>query len=120
MIAPKLNLEPAATHLIADLAGVPSAHLRDPSLLGGLLIAAASGAGLVSIGAPVMRRLPDEAVAGVLMLDGCHIALHSLPEREILLVDVLTLGRHDTGKALDVFVRRLRPREVRSETHFRG
>ena len=119
MISPATQ-SPAATHLIADLMGVSAARLRDPALLTGLLIAAAGGAGFVTVGAPLVRQLPDESVTGVLLLDSCHIAVHSLPTRGVLLLDVLSVGTHDARKALDVFVRRLAPSEVRSESRQRG
>jgi S-adenosylmethionine decarboxylase len=107
-------------HIVADLSGVAPAQLRDASLLSGLLIAGAGGAGFTTVGPPLVRTLPNETVAGVLMLDGCHIALHSFPELELLLLDVLALGTHDGKKAVEVFTRRLLPRAVRVETLQRG
>jgi S-adenosylmethionine/arginine decarboxylase-like enzyme len=107
-------------HLHADLVGVPPAQLGDVDLLSGLLIAAASGAGLTAVGAPAVRRLPDGGVAGVLLLECCHIAVHAVPSRQLLLLDVLVLATQDARKALDVFARRLTPRDVRSDTRGRG
>jgi S-adenosylmethionine decarboxylase len=108
------------THLIADLEGVAAAPLRDIALLSGLLIAAAGAAGLSPAGAPVVRRLPNDGVTGLVLLDGCHMLVHTYPERELLLLDVLAPATQDGRKALDVFVRRLTPREVRSEQRERG
>jgi S-adenosylmethionine/arginine decarboxylase-like enzyme len=108
------------THVVADLAGVAASQLRDATLLKGLLIAAAGGAGFATVGTPLVYTLPNESVAAVLMLDGCHIALHSFPERELLLLDVLSVSTHDPWKAVEVFARRLAPREVRHETLPRG
>jgi S-adenosylmethionine decarboxylase len=110
----------AFTHLIADLTGVAAPSLRDTSALTGLLIAAASAAGFSIIGAPVVRQLPDDGVAAVLFLDACHITLRTLPEREMLLLDILAPATRDLQKALDVFVRRLAPKEIRSEARSRG
>lgn len=112
---------PAAfTHEFADLTGVPAAPLRDSALLAGLLIAGAGAAGFTTMGAPVVRQLPDDGVAAVLMLDGCHIAVHSFPARGLLLLDVLALGTHDSHKVVEVFARRLAPRDVRGESRARG
>jgi S-adenosylmethionine decarboxylase len=108
------------THVLADFVGVSPAQLRDATLLTGLLIAAAGAAGFAAMGAPMVRSLPNDGVTGVLLLDGCHIAVHTFPDRGLLLLDVLSLGRHDARKALDVFARRLAAREVRSETRARG
>lgn len=111
---------PAFTHLFADFLGVPAAQLRDSALIGGLLVAAAVAAGLPAHGAPVMKTLPHDGVAGLFLLDGCHIAVHAFPEHELLLIDVLALASQDPGRAIDVFARRITAREVRRDTRSRG
>lgn len=108
------------THLIADFIGVKSSQLADSKLITGLLIAAAGAAGFVTIGAPVIRDLPDEGVAAILVLDGCHVAVHAFPGRELLLLDVLSLASQKPQKALDVFARRLNAKEIRSDVRSRG
>ena len=108
------------SHLIADFVGVPAGQLRDVGLLSGLLIAAAGAAGLTAVGAPAVRQLPSGGIAGIYLLDGCHIAAHTFPDRELLLLDVLAAATHDPRKALDVFARRLAAREVRAEARARG
>jgi S-adenosylmethionine decarboxylase len=107
-------------HVIADLAGVASGPLRDAPLLSGLLIAAAGAAGLNPSGAPHVRVAPSGAVSAILFLDPCHVSIHSLPDRGLALVDVLTRDAGDATKALDVFVRRLAPTAVTSDTRQRG
>jgi S-adenosylmethionine/arginine decarboxylase-like enzyme len=106
--------------MLADLVGVSAALLADRTVLGGLLVAAAGAAGLAAHGPPVIRTLPDEGVAALFVLDGCHIALHAFPAEGLLLVDVLTRGGHDARKAVDVFARRLVPSAVRTALHARG
>ncbi len=108
------------SHLIADFLGVADAPLRDRALVSGLLIAAASAVGIGIVGAPLVRQLPNEGIAGLLMLEECHIAVHTFPARQLLLLDVLVLETHDASKALDVFARRLAAREIRSELRDRG
>jgi S-adenosylmethionine decarboxylase len=108
------------THVIADLIGVAAPALRDATSLTGLLIAAAGAAGFTTIGAPVVRQLPDGGVAAVLFLDACHITLRTLPERGVLLLDILAPASRDAKKALDVFTRRLLPKELHSEVRSRG
>ena len=108
------------THVIADLSGVTTAALRDSSALTGLLIAAAGAAGFSTVGAPVVRQLPDGGVAAVLFLDACHITLRTLPERGSLLLDILAPATRDATKALDVFTRRLAPAKIHSEVRSRG
>lgn len=108
------------THLIADFIGVPPTQLRDASLLRGLLIAAAGAAGFSAVQAPLVRELPSDGLACLLLLDGCHIAVHTFPERQLMLLDVLSLATHDPRKAQDVFARRIVATEIRSETRSRG
>jgi S-adenosylmethionine/arginine decarboxylase-like enzyme len=56
----------------------------------------------------------------VLLLDPCHVSIHSLPDRGLALVDVLAPDIGGATKALDVFVRRLAPTSVSSDTRMRG
>lgn len=118
--AERARLQPGYTHLTADFLGVPVAQLRDLSLLSGLLIASAGAAGISALGAPRMQTLPNERVAGWLQLDDCHIAVYTFPDRELLLLDVLSEDTRDTRKAFDVFARRIAAREVRSDQRHRG
>lgn len=108
------------THISSDFLGVPATQLRDTGLLAGLLIAAAGAGGFVMTMPPSTRALPDDGVAAVLLLEDCHIALHTVPARELLLLDVLSAPPHDAARVVDVFARRLSPREVRSESRQRG
>lgn len=107
-------------HVTTDFTGVSAAKLADQSLISGLVIAAASAAGLSAAGSPVVRALPENIVAGLLMIDGCHIVAHAFPQRELLLLDILAMTQHDPQKAVDVFARRLGAREIRSEVRARG
>jgi S-adenosylmethionine decarboxylase len=107
-------------HVVADLGGVASGALRDAGLLSGLLIAAAGAAGLNAVGAPIVRTAPAGGVSAVLLLESCHVSIHSLPDRGLALVDVLAPDVALATKALDVFVRRLAPTAVTSDTRIRG
>jgi S-adenosylmethionine/arginine decarboxylase-like enzyme len=120
MTSEPMIAEPAFTHVTVDLVGVAAEQLRDIQVLSGLLIAAAGAAGFVTVGSPLVRQLPSDDVTGVLLLDSCHIAIHAFPNRELLLLDVLAPTTRDTHKVVEVFTRRLTPREVRSETRSRG
>jgi len=113
-------LDNSHTHLTAEFIGVPGEHLRDATLLGGLLIAAASAAGFGTIGVPAVRKQNGDGISAVLVMPGAHIALHAIPERQTLLFDVVGPASHDFRKALDVFARRLSARNVTSDTRGRG
>ena len=107
-------------HVSADLMGVGSGALRDASLLSGLLIAAASAAGLNAAAAPVVRTAGDGSISAILLLDPCHLSVYSFPDRGLALVDVMARDSAGATKALDVFLRRLLPANVTSETRMRG
>jgi S-adenosylmethionine decarboxylase len=106
--------------LVADFVGVPAAQLRDGARLSGLMVAAAIAAGLNASGAPLVRYHPDGGLTALVLLDGSHMSLHTFPDRGLMLLDVLVDARHDPRRALDVFVRRLEAREVRTELRDRG
>jgi S-adenosylmethionine decarboxylase len=107
-------------HVSADLSGIGSGPLRDAALLSGLLIAAAGAAGFNAAGTPHVRTGPTGGISAVLLLDPCHVSIHSLPDRGLALVDVLARDATGAAKALDVFVRRLAPTAVTSDVRKRG
>jgi len=109
------------THLTAQFRGVPAEQLRDATLLGGLLIAAASAGGFSPIGVPaVKQRVAGGGVSAALLLEGAHLTLHGLPEQQTLLFDVVAPPSHDFRKVMDVFARRLTARDIISDTRTRG
>lgn len=111
---------PSHQHLSAEFLGVPAAQLRDPALLGGLLIAAASAAGFGAIGVPTVRTQADGGISAVLLLDAAHIVIHAMPERRTLLFDIVTPATHDFRKAVEVLSRRLTTRDIKTVTRGRG
>jgi S-adenosylmethionine/arginine decarboxylase-like enzyme len=115
-----VTVSAAYTHLLADFVDVPPPQLRDTALVTGMLIAGASAAGLTAHGAPVVRVLPHDGVTGLFLLEGSHIAVHTFPDRGVLLLDVLAAATQDLQKAVDVFARRLSAREVRVDRRPRG
>jgi S-adenosylmethionine/arginine decarboxylase-like enzyme len=103
------------SHLTADLSGVRSEHLRDRTLVAGLAIAAVAGAGLSTASTPGVHERADGGFTLVLLLEPGHLVLHTLPDRGRAIIEVLADSSHDPVKALDVFVRRLAPREVHTD-----
>ena len=112
---------PAFIHRTADFSGVSAALLRDVPLVSGVLVAAAGAAGLAADGSPTVR-MRGEGVTAILFLaaDGCHFALHTFPDRGLLLLDLLVPSARDTEKALEVFRRRLNAKSVRTGRAERG
>ena len=107
-------------HVSADLSGIGSGALRDSALLSGLLIAAAGAAGLSAVGTPIVQVAPNGSVSAMLFVDQCHLSVHSFPPAGLVLVDVMARDEASAAKALDVFVRRLAPAAVASESRIRG
>ncbi len=103
------------THLTADLSGVREEQLRDLTLITGLLIAATGGAGLTTLAPPVLHTRPQGGLSAVLLLEPGHLVVHAFPERSRLIIDLLTLATQQPLRALEVFTRRLSPRDVRTE-----
>ncbi|HSA55209.1 MAG TPA: S-adenosylmethionine decarboxylase [Gemmatimonadaceae bacterium] len=115
-----LPAPPAIVHLSADFFGVAPEVLGDRSLLCGVLVSAAGAAGLQTSGAPLVLQHPDGAVSAILPSDGCHMSLHTMPAREVAILDVLARPGHDVQRALDVVARRIAARSVRAERRERG
>jgi S-adenosylmethionine/arginine decarboxylase-like enzyme len=109
-----------STHLLADLVGVAPDLLGDSDLIRGLLIAGASAAALKPSGIPAVDTPTGPERSMVLIVAGGHIAAHTFPERQLLLLDVLCDARHDPRRVLEVFARRLSTRDIRSETRSRS
>ena len=107
-------------HLTAEFHGVPGEQLRDASLLGGLLIAAANAGGFSPSGVPTVKKQLSGGISAMLLLDGAHLAIHSIPDRQTLLFDLVAPASHDFRKAVEVFARRLTAREVKNDTRGRG
>ena len=107
-------------HIVADFHGVPANQLADRTLIGGLVVAAASAAGMNVSGVPTMRERTAGGLTAALLHDDCHIMVHAVPERELLLVDVLAPRTIDAGRAIDVFARRLTARNVHRDARDRA
>jgi S-adenosylmethionine/arginine decarboxylase-like enzyme len=120
MSMPLVSPAPAYVHLIADFVGVAEVQAQDAALLAGLLIAAASAVGLTPLGRPLVHVLPQGGVSGILLLPGCHLAVHTTPGRRSLLLDVLVPRTHDPAKALTVFARRLPATQILTDQRPRG
>jgi S-adenosylmethionine/arginine decarboxylase-like enzyme len=111
---------PRVVHLIADFFGVPPVQLGDQSLISGVMVSAAGAAGMTASGSPLVLKHPDGGLSVILPLDGCHMSIHTSPDRELALLDVLAHPHHDPQRALDVVIRRLSARTVNSERRERG
>src|SRR5207237_10288072 len=85
--------------------GVPSNQLADRALISGLVVAAASAAGMNAPGLPTMRERKAGGITAALLHDDCHITVHAIPERELLLVDVLAPRAIDASRAIDLVAR---------------
>ena len=67
-----------------------------------------------------MRELPRDGLAVILLLALGHLTVHTMPERETLLLDLLVPAGRDPQKAVDVFVRKLGAAEARGGRADRG
>lgn len=99
---------------VADFRGVASPALRDGAALAGLLLSAAGAAGLSTVEAPIVRTLPRDGLAVLLLLDVGHVVVHTMPDRELVVLDLLVAAGRDPQKAVDVFVRKFGVPEARA------
>ena len=106
-------------HAFADLGGIPANRLTDAQGLTGLLLAAANAAGLNPAAAPVVQVGP-RGLAAALVCHGGHVALHALPDEGLCFVDVAGPGARHPQRGLEIIIKRLGAREVRSDTRWRG
>ena len=106
-------------HVFADLAGVPANRFTDPQGLAGLLLAAANAAALNPASPPVVKTGP-RGVSAALLCHGGLVVLHGLPEAGLCFADVAGLGGALPQRGLDVIVKRLGAREVRTDARRRG
>ena len=117
---PAAHRAPPLTHRTADFRGVTSPVLHDGDALSGLMISAAGAAGLATAEAPIVRSLPRDGLAIILLLDLGHMAVHTMPSRELVLLDLLVAWGRDPQKAVDVFARKLGVKEGRGGRLDRG
>ena len=105
--------------VFADLGGIPASRLSDPQELAGLLIAAANAVGLNPAAPPVVQASPT-GVAAALVCHGGHVVLHALPGDGLCFADVAGIGAVHAQRALDILIKRLGEREVRTDSRRRG
>lgn len=105
-------------HLFVDLSGVVPSRLTDPQDLGALALAAANAAGLHPASPPLVQASP-RGTSAVLACHGGHVAIHALPDEGLCYADVATIGVAQPQRALDVIIRRLAPRDVRTDARHR-
>jgi S-adenosylmethionine/arginine decarboxylase-like enzyme len=111
---------PPLIHRTADFRGVTAPIIRDGAALSGLLLSAAGAAGLSTAEPPMVRELPRDGLVVILLLALGHLAVHTMPERETLMLDLLVPAGRDPQRAVDVFVRKLGAKEARSGRLDRG
>jgi len=106
-------------HVFADLGGIPANRLTDPQGLAGLVLAAANAAGLNPANPPVVTLGP-RGVSAALVCHGGHVAMHGLPEAGLCFADVAGVSGALPQRGLDVIIKRLGAREVRTDARRRG
>ena len=106
-------------HVFADLGGVTASRLSDAQGLGALLLSAANAAGMSPAGPPVVQAGPL-GVTAVLTCHGGHVAIHALPDAGLCFADLAAVGAAQPQRGLDVVIRRLAPRDVRTDARRRG
>jgi S-adenosylmethionine decarboxylase proenzyme len=107
------------THIALELWGVEAAVLNDAEVLVATLKEAAVQAKCEVLGELRHQFVPHGATAMVL-LSTSHLSIHTWPEHNYALVDLLTCGESLPDVAVDVLLQRLRPRRYSVEKRVRG
>jgi S-adenosylmethionine/arginine decarboxylase-like enzyme len=68
----------------------------------------------------MVRQLARDGLVVVLLLDLGHLVAHTIPSRELILLDLLVPAGRDPQKAVEVFTRKLGTPESRSGRLDRG
>lgn len=111
-------LTTSCEHVFADLGGIAPGRLSDTQSLGALTLAAANAAGLHPAATPIAQSGPSGVVIA-LACHGGHVAIHALPETGVCFVDVVAIGKAQPQRGLDVIIRRLDARDVRTDARHR-
>ena len=106
-------------HVFADLGGIPANRLTDSQGLAGLLLAAANAAGLNPASPPVVTQGP-RGVSAAVLCHGGHVAMHGVPEAGLCFADVAGVSGAQPHRGLEVIIKRLGAREVRTDARRRG
>ena len=104
--------------MFADLGGIAPGRLSDPQALGALTLAAANAAGLHPAAPPIAQAGPNGVVVA-LACHGGHVAIHAIPETGICFADIAVIGKAQPQRGLDVIIRRLDARDVRTDARHR-
>ncbi|HKC48849.1 MAG TPA: S-adenosylmethionine decarboxylase [Gemmatimonadales bacterium] len=112
-------LATSCEHVFADLGGIAPGRLSDAQALGALSLAAANAAGLHPAAPPIAQAGPNGVVIA-LACHGGHVAIHALPETGICFADVAAVGKAQPQRGLDVIIRRLDARDVRTDARHRA
>jgi S-adenosylmethionine/arginine decarboxylase-like enzyme len=70
-----------------------------------------------------VRTLTRDGLAAILLLDAGHMAVHTFPERETVVLDLLVPAGRDPQTCVDVFARKFGIAEAKGvgpRTHGRG
>lgn len=111
-------LTTSCEHVFADLGGIAPGRLSDPQALGALSLAAANAAGLHPAAPPVAQTGPNGVVVA-LACHGGHVAIHAQAETGVCFADVVAIGKAQPQRGLDVIIRRLDARDVRTDARHR-
>jgi S-adenosylmethionine/arginine decarboxylase-like enzyme len=105
------DLSSLFAHRVAELGGIDAACLRDGPALSALVVAAAGAVGIAAVSPPLVRQSPGGYAVGLICAEG-HIALHTVPDRGLCLVDILSRIPSTPERGVDVIARRLAARSV--------
>ena len=108
----------AGTHLLIDLWG--ATNLDNQPLIEKALTEAAVVAGATILHVHLKKFTENGGVSGVIVLAESHISIHTWPERGFAALDVFMCGACRPEKAIPIFEKAFKPKEVVVDEQRRG
>jgi len=100
------------THVLGELYGCPPELLRRVESVQPILYSVAEQARFHTVGEQ-FHQFEPEGVTGVLLLAESHFAVHTWPEKGLVVADVFTCGQEGNAvKAFDLLCEYFKPQQV--------
>jgi len=106
------------TQITIECGGCPSAVLNSPSDIGSTLRAVAQVCRLHVLKEDFHQFTP-QGITGYVLLSESHISIHTWPEEQFAIVDILSCALIDEEKVTECLQRDLQPASINISSNFR-
>lgn len=111
----------AGIHILADMHGCDASILQDSEFLRNVMIQAAQESKATVLDSSSFHTFGDGGgVTGLIVLAESHISIHTYPEVNLAMIDVMTCGDCNPQFAIDYIAKKLHPNNATISKHYRG